>query len=216
MKNPPLQVFRLIENQVKNLNIPWVSKLSFQDKDPYKILISCILSLRTKDKTTSLASQRLFKLASNPYEMGRLPLSIIEKAIYPVGFYRNKAKVIKQISRKLVRDFKGEVPRDRELLLDFKGIGRKTANLVLGLGFGIACICVDTHVHRIANRIGWVRTSSPLETEKALEKVFPKNFWIKINTVLAAFGQKICLPLFPRCKECRIKNFCQRRNLKSS
>lgn len=173
-------------------------------------MISCILSLRTKDKTTTEASARLFKIADTPRKMERLPLPRLERLIYPVGFYRNKAKVILGASRKIIKDFSGVVPDNLEDLLEFRGVGRKTANLVLGLGYDIPAICVDTHVHRISNRLGWVRAATPGRSEEALKNIIPKNYWIDLNTILVTFGQNICLPLSPFCSRCNVFTLCKR------
>ncbi len=162
-----LRTIRLIEKQVKSFKVPWVT-IESEKKDPYRVLISCILSLRTKDKTTAEASNRLFKVADKPREMMKLSVGRIQKLIYPVGFYRNKSKAILGISKMILNDFSGRVPDNLEDLLKFKGVGRKTANLVLGLGYNVPAICVDTHVHRISNRLGWVKTTDPHATEEAL------------------------------------------------
>jgi len=204
-----LSIMKLIEKQVKEFKLPWVTEVS-EKKDPYKVLISCVLSLRTKDKTTQEASQRLFKIASGPGEMVKLSSRRLEKLIYPVGFYRNKTRVILGISRKIVQEFSGRVPGKLEELLSLKGVGRKTANLVLGLGYNIPTICVDTHVHRISNRLGWVKTKSPEQTEEALKKIIPKNYWIRLNTILVAFGQNICLPISPFCSRCHVNRYCKK------
>jgi endonuclease-3 len=200
---------RLIEKQVKNFGVPIVTRVSYK-KDPYQILVSCILSLRTKDKTTSEASRRLFKVADNPKNMIKLSAQRIQKLIYPVGFYRNKAKVILGISRKILDYFSGKVPNRLEQLLQLKGVGRKTANLVLGLGYNIPAVCVDTHVHRITNRLGWVKTKTPEKTEEALKKIWPTKEWIGLNTTLVTFGQNICVPISPFCSKCYVFKFCQR------
>jgi endonuclease-3 len=207
--NRILKAIKAIEKQVGEFKIPWVTEVS-KRKDPYRVLVSCILSLRTKDKTTAWASQRLFRVVDTPGEMVKLPISDLKRLIYPVGFYRNKAKVILEISKRLIKDFNGIVPNKIEDLLAFKGVGRKTANLVLGLGYKVPSICVDTHVHRISNRLGWVRTIKPEQTEEALKKIIPKAYWIKLNTILVAFGQNICLPISPYCSKCYVNNFCRR------
>jgi endonuclease-3 len=199
----------LIENQVKSFKVPWVTEES-KRKDPFRVLISCILSLRTKDKTTSEASERLFRLADTPAKIIKLSANRIQKLIYPVGFYRNKAKVILGISRKIREELRGGVPNNLEDLLKFKGVGRKTANLVLGLGYNIPAVCVDTHVHRISNRLGWVKTREPHATEEALQKIIPRNCWIKLNTLLVAFGQNICAPISPFCSRCYVNRYCKR------
>ena len=203
----PLKDLKLIKRQIRKFQIPSVTVVS-DWKDPYLVLISCILSLRTKDKTTMEASRRLFVLANTPQKMVKLPVALLSKTIYPVGFYRNKAKVISGISRRLIRYFQGRVPARLEDLLSFKGVGRKTANLVLGLGYKIPAICVDTHVHRIPNRLGWMKTKGPLHTEMALGRIIPKNYWIEMNTILVTFGQNICLPVSPWCSKCAAENLC--------
>lgn len=204
-----------IAKAVRPFTVPSVTKVSFQ-REPYRVLISCILSLRTKDKTTVEAGERLFKVAACPEDMVKLSEGRIRKLIYPVGFYRRKAAVLKGISQKLIKDFKGRVPNTLDGLLSLKGVGRKTANLVLGLGFGIPAICVDTHVHRISNRLGWVKTKEPFQTEEALEKIIPRRLWIDLNTVLVTFGQNICLPLSPLCSRCAIRAGCKKIGVKKS
>ncbi len=210
-----VEVIKLIQKQTAGYIVPSVTKIS-EKKDPYQVLISCILSLRTLDKTTFQASERLFKVADSPFAMVKLKSCILEKIIYPVGFYRVKSKVILDLSKKLVRDYAGRLPADREKLLKFKGVGRKTANLVLGLGFRIPAICVDTHVHRITNRLGWVKTKTPEETEVALGKIIPRRWWIDLNTVLVAFGQNLCKPVSPVCSSCSVQKFCKKVNVKKS
>ncbi len=210
--NKILKTFKSIEKEIKVFRVPSVTEISF-DNNPYLVLISCILSLRTKDKTTIEACRRLFAFADNPKMMVRLKAQRLESLIYPVGFYRNKSKVILEISKRIITDFSGKVPGNLEGLLGFKGVGRKTANLVLGLGFGIPAICVDTHVHRISNRLGWVKTRSAEETEQALKKIIPKKYWIKLNTVLVAFGQNICLAVSPYCSKCVVQSFCNKRGV---
>jgi len=148
--------------------------------------------------------------------MVKLSPKSIEKLIYPVGFYRNKARVILNLSGRIIRDFKGLVPSRREELLSFKGVGRKTANLVLGLGFNIPAICVDTHVHRISNRLGWVNTITPDDTETALSRIFPKNLWIELNTALVTFGQNLCVPISPFCSACNATKFCKKVGVEKS
>ena len=207
--NNILKTLRIVESQIGDFVVPSVTKVS-ENNDPYQVLISCILSLRTRDKTTIEASRRLFKVAKTPREMVKLSLSKIQKLIYPVGFYRTKAKTILGVNQRILDDFGGRVPDNIEDLLSLKGVGRKTANLVLGLGFGVPAICVDTHVNRIPNRIGWIKTKTPLKTEEALGNIVPRNYWIKLNTVLVTFGQNICLPVHPRCNICAIEKFCKK------
>ena len=204
-----LRAIKLIEKQVRHFQIPSVTLVA-EKNDPYKILISCILSLRTKDKTTIQASRRLFETADTPKKMLRVSEGRLQKIIYPVGFYRNKTKNILDISRVLLKEYGGKVPADIDKLLTLRGVGRKTANLVLGLGFNIPSICVDTHVHRISNRIGWVKSPSPFDTEVALQQILPKSAWISLNTILVAFGQNICLPVSPYCTKCILSSGCPR------
>jgi endonuclease III len=177
-------------------------------RDPFKILIGCLLSLRTKDETTGPAAARLFALAGSPGEMLNIPVEKIEQAIYPVGFYRTKAKTILEVCRALVGHHAGQVPDTIEALLDLKGVGRKTANLVLTLGFQKPAMCVDTHVHRISNRWGYVRTKDPEQTEFALRRKLPKAHWLLYNDLLVAFGQNICKPISPLCRQCPLDAAC--------
>jgi endonuclease III len=177
-------------------------------RDPFKILIGCLLSLRTKDETTGPAAARLFARAGSPGEMLSIPVEKIEQAIYPVGFYRTKAKTILKVCRALVEHHAGQVPDTIEALLDLKGVGRKTANLVLTLGFQKPAMCVDTHVHRISNRWGYVRTKDPEQTEFALRRKLPKGYWLIYNDLLVAFGQNICKPISPLCRQCPLDAVC--------
>jgi endonuclease-3 len=180
------------------------------------VLIATVLSLRTQDGTTATASRRLIARATTPEAMLRLRAATIAKLIYPVGFYRTKAKAILAICRDLVERWDGAVPCDLDALLTLQGVGRKTANLVLTLGFGAPGICVDTHVHRITNRWGYVRTATPNDTETALRKKLPPRHWIEINDLLVAFGQHLCRPISPHCSRCPIARYCPRRGVTSS
>lgn len=179
-----------------------------EGRDPFKILISCLLSLRTKDETTHEAARRLFQLAHTPQGMLRLNQKTIEKAIYPVGFYRSKAKTILEICQVMVRNYGGRVPDTIDELLHLKGVGRKTANLVVTMAYGKPGICVDTHVHRITNRWGYVRTKTPDETEMALREKLPKRYWLPLNDLLVAFGQNLCKPVSPLCSRCPVERYC--------
>ncbi|MBW2058706.1 MAG: endonuclease III [Deltaproteobacteria bacterium] len=203
------EVVRILRQTVKPWEDPAVTQVA-RRRDPYQVLISCLLSLRTQDETTDRASKRLFALARRPEEMIRLSPEAIEKAIYPVGFYRNKARTILEISRTLIERYGGRVPDRIDEILRFKGVGRKTANLVITLGFGKPGICVDTHVHRITNRWGYVATKTPKETEFALREKLPKRYWIEINDMLVSFGQRICRPVSPRCSTCPLSGYCAR------
>lgn len=200
---------KAIRKAVKTWKTPAVTVVA-RTRDPYKVLVSCILSLRTKDLTTEDASRRLFSLADTPRKMLMLDAARIEEAIYPVGFYRNKAKSILAISQLLLDDYKGRVPDDMDGLLGLPGVGRKTANLVLSIGYGMPAICVDTHVHRITNRWGYVRTKTPGETETALRSRLPRRYWIEINDLLVTFGQNQCRPVSPLCTTCPVYEYCDR------
>lgn len=178
------------------------------EKNPFRILISCILSLRTQDKTTWMASEKLFALASTPEDMASSNVNKIQNTIYPVGFYKVKARTIKAISETIAGRYHGKVPDSIDELLKLKGVGRKTANLVITLGFNKYGICVDTHVHRITNRWGYVKTRTPEETEFALREKLPKKYWKEINGLLVAFGQGICRPISPLCSKCDINSYC--------
>jgi len=178
--------------------------------DPFRVLIACLLSLRTKDETTGPASARLFARADTPQAMLRLTPGQIERAIFPVGFYRTKARVILGVCRDLLDRFGGQVPDEIDALLTLKGVGRKTANLVVTQGFNKPGICVDVHVHRISNRWGYVKTRNPEETEMALRGRLPRRYWIGYNDLLVAFGQNVCQPLSPKCSECPVSRGCPR------
>ena len=203
-------VIGILRQEVTRWQSPAVTIVSQREGDPFKVLVSCLLSLRTQDTTTGPASVRLFALASTPEQMMLLSRDEIELAIYPVGFYRNKAGQIIEICRQLVEKFNGRVPDEIDSLLQFKGVGRKTANLVVTLGFGKPGICVDTHVHRICNRWGYLATRTPAETEKALRDKLPAEYWLEINDLLVTYGQNLCRPISPYCSICRIAEFCNR------
>lgn len=206
-------LIRLVRQQVRDLRVPFIDGLTAKERDPFKVLISTILSLRTQDATTAQASIRLFALADTAEDMCRLEEKAIEKAIFPVGFYRAKAKTIKELSRRLVDEYGSRVPDTIEDLLKLKGVGRKTANLVLTLGHGKYGICVDTHVHRITNRWGYVQTRTPAHTEFALRAKLPKRYWKEINGLLVAFGQNVCRPVSPLCSTCLLSALCGKVNV---
>jgi len=178
--------------------------------DPYRVLIGCVLSLRTKDEVSYPATERLFARAAKPAEMLRLRSSTIARLIYPTGFYRRKAGQIREISRHLLERFGGDVPDRIDDLLTLPGVGRKTANLVVTLGFGKPGICVDTHVHRITNRLGWIETRHPDDTEAALRRILPRRYWIPINETLVRHGQQVCKPISPVCTVCAVEQDCAR------
>ena len=194
-------------------NAPVVTLMATQSADPFRVLIGCLLSLRTKDETTGPAAARLFALAHTPHTMLHLTARQIEQAIYPVGFYRTKARTILEICRTLIDQHAGRVPADLDALLALKGVGRKTANLVLTQGFHLPGNCVDTHVHRISNRWGYVRTRTPLATEMALRRKLPPPYWIEYNDLLVAFGQTVCNPVSPWCSRCPVADCCPRRGV---
>jgi endonuclease-3 len=187
-----------------------VGVVAGESRDPFRVLISCLISLRTKDEVTAAASARLFRLARVPQRMAELPPATIARAIYPAGFYRTKAKTIRGICRALLEHHGGKVPDTMDALLALKGVGRKTANLVLTVGFGKPGICVDTHVHRISNRLGFVATKTPEQTEFALRQVLPRRHWIPYNDLLVTFGQNICKPVSPLCSVCPVRELCPR------
>ena len=199
-----------LKKQVRFLKFPWIDQMARRKPDPFQILISCILSLRTQDRTTEAASRRLFAIAGMPEALAKIPVEKIEKAIYPVGFYRVKAKRIKEMSETIAGKYAGRVPDTVEELLGLKGVGRKTANLVVTVGYNREGICVDTHVHRITNRWGLIRTKNPTQTEFALREILPKKYWKQFNGYLVAFGQGICKPISPLCSRCRMDKVCSR------
>ncbi len=178
-------------------------------KSPFHVLVSTMLSTRTKDSTTYEASRRLFSEIKSPKDLMSINVKRLEKLIYPVGFYKTKARHLKEMAKILCKEFDCKVPSNINDLMKLPGVGRKVANLVLALSFNKDAICVDTHVHRISNRLGWVHTKNPAETEKELEKKFPKKYWKDINHILVSFGQNVCKPVSPNCKECPVKNECK-------
>ncbi len=208
------RIISCIREAMKHLPDPSVTLVGKRWKSPYLVLISCLLSLRTKDTTTLPASERLFRLAETPEAMVRVSVPDIERAIYPVGFYRTKARRLKDISQDLLDRFQGRVPDLLEALLTLKGVGRKTANLVLTEGFHRNAMCVDTHVHRISNRFGYIATRTPEETEQALRKKLPVRFWNGYNALLVLWGQNVCRPVSPKCSGCPVSGLCCRVGVK--
>ena len=191
-------------------DLPSVTKVAKERKDPFLVFIGCILSLRTKDEVTDVAAARLFRRARTPREMLALSVGELERLIYPVGFHRTKARTIQDISKKVLEQYNGKVPDTMEELLSFKGVGRKTANIVITEGFNKAGIAVDTHVHRISNRLGAVSTRNPNETEDALRKVLPRKYWRVYNMLLVTHGKRTCAPLSPFCSRCPVYMYCKR------
>lgn len=204
------KIVKILTKETPKWDVPIVTLVAESSRDPFKVLISTVLSLRTKDETTAVASRKLFKLADNPSDMLKLTEKEIIDAIYPVGFYKTKAKNIKSICSDLITNYDGKVPDDIDELLKFKGVGRKTANLVVTLGYDKPGICVDTHVHRISNRFGYIKTKNPDDTEMALRKKLPKKYWIDYNSLLVAFGQHLCRPISPKCSICPVEKYCDR------
>lgn len=208
---------RIVKREIRQWQEPVVGVVAREsNRDPFRILISCLLSLRTKDKTTSEASARLFALADTPATLLKLPLRRIERAIYPVGFYRTKAKSIHQICRRLLDVYGGVVPDSIDELETLSGVGRKTANLVVTVGYGKPGICVDIHVHRISNRWGYVKTKTPEETEQVLRRKLPKQYWITFNDLLVPYGQNLCQPVSPFCSQCKLMKYCDQVGVKRS
>ena len=202
---------RIVKREIRQWEEPVLGVVAREsNRDPFRILISCLLSLRTKDKTTGEASARLYALAHQPSTMLTIPLQQIEQAIYPVCFYRTKAKSIHAICRRLLDVYGGAVPDSIEELVTLSGVGRKTANLVVTVAFGKPGICVDIHVHRISNRWGYVKTETPEETEVALRNKLPKQHWITFNDLLVPYGQHLCQPVSPFCSKCKLTEYCDR------
>jgi endonuclease-3 len=204
-----VKIIKILQAATRDMLLPASTQIVARyGKDPYLILVGCLLSLRTQDTVSFPASCRLFAKAKTPKSMLKLPISTIEKLIYPVGFYRNKAKILHSMSKDLLERFGGKVPKTSDELLSIKGIGLKTANLVLGEAFGVPALCVDTHVHRISNRLGLVKTKTPEETERALQQIVPKKYWVEFGKLLVTWGQNICVPILPKCSECAISKLC--------
>lgn len=210
-----IKIIHILEQATKSMIEPAASSIVKQyGKNPFLVLISCLLSLRTKDSVSLPASLRLFEHATTPEQLSRLPLSQIEKCIYPTGFYKRKARVLVSVCHELINRFDGRVPNTFEELISIKGIGPKTANLVLSQGFDIPAICVDTHVHRISNRLGLVFTKTPEETEQALKELLPQEYWSVYNSLLVMWGQNICVPISPFCSKCPLFDLCPKVGVK--
>lgn len=205
-----------IKNAIKKYESPALEKLNNKLKSPYWVLISCLLSLRTKDETTEKVVKNLYKIAKTPQQILKLPISKLKKIIYKTGFYNNKANTIKNVTEKILNEYKGKVPDNLDELLSLPGVGRKTANLVLTVAYNKMGICVDTHVHKIFNRWGYVKTKNPDETEMELRRKLPKKYWKKINNYLVLFGQNICLSISPLCSKCPVSKECPKIAVKYS
>lgn len=208
-------VISLIKKECKKYQNPIVTEIADLTNNPFKVLISCLLSLRTKDVVTAKASRSLFDVATTPEKILKLDTKEIENLIYPVGFYKTKARRIKEICKVLIEKYNGKVPDNEEELLKLKGVGRKTMNIVMTYGFNKKdFIAVDTHVHRIPNRLGWVRTKTPEQIELELKKSIPKKHWQDINNLLVTFGQNVCVPVSPFCSKCPINKYCRKVGVK--
>jgi len=202
-------IIKILKRETKRFENPLIEEIKEKNRDPFKILISCLLSLRTKDEIAAKASKKLFSLADNPKKMAILKEKEIMEAIKSVNYYKTKARRIKEISIELIKNYGGKVPDNFEDLLKLKGVGRKTANIVITNAFGKYGIAVDTHVHRISNRLGIVKTKNPEETEYELKRILPKRYWKDLNKIFVIWGQNICLPRNPKCDICKIKKYCE-------
>ena len=216
MKNVDIDsIYRILSKEIKRYNAPVVDLIEIQTKDPFKVLIATILSARTKDETTAKVCEKLFERVKSIEDLEKLSSKEIEKFIYPVGFYKTKAKHLKKLPGVLRKEFDGKIPSEIDDLLKLPGVGRKTANLVRAVGFGKDGLCIDTHCHRIFNRLGYVKTKTPNETEIVLRKNLPKKYWGKINYLFVAFGQNLCRPISPWCSKCKIIEYCSQVGVKS-
>jgi endonuclease III len=210
------KVYKILKKEVVNYNVPIVDLIQIQTKDPFKVLITTILSARTKDETTSIAAKKLFLKVKNIKDLEKINDKELEKLIYPVGFYKTKTKNLKLLPKVLKKEFNNKIPETVEELIKLPGVGRKTANLVVAIAFDKDAICVDVHVNRILNRLGYIKTKTPYETEMLLRKKLPRKYWKTINSILVAFGQNICRPISPFCSRCPIYDECKRINVKTS
>ena len=202
--------FDLIHRHLRDVPLPSVSDLARSDRDPFHVLVSTMISLRTKDEVTATAAARLLSEAPTVHDLAALSVVRIEQLIYPAGFYHTKARHLREMATILLERHGSKVPSSIDLLLKLPGVGRKTANLVLNLGFGVPAICVDTHVHRISNRLGWVESATPAHTEQTLMERLPRRYWMPVNELLVGFGKKTCTPLSPWCSRCPLADFCPR------
>ena len=212
------EVFNEFSEKLAELGspLPSVSLIAEEDKDPYRVLVSTIISLRTKDEVTLEASKRLFRIASDIKSLSQMQPEQIAELIKPAGFYKRKGEQIKKVATIIVNDFNGIVPDDMDTLLSLPGVGIKTASLVLNLGYGIDAVCVDCHVHEIANRLGWVDTKTAENTEKRLREILPQRFWIPLNELLVRYGQKVCTPVSPFCSKCPENGRCPKKGVTRS
>lgn len=211
-----IKIIKILIKTTDKFKTPSVTQIKEELKDPFKVLVSCILSLRTKDEITYPASIKLFRVAKTPKQIANMPLAQLKKIINPVNYYKTKAERIKKIAQTIHKKYKNKVPDDFEELMKFKGVGRKTANIVITYGFGKEGIAVDTHVHRISNRLGWVKTKTPNNTEFALKKLLPKKYWYWVNELFVRHGQNICRPISPFCSKCPVDKYCSKVCVKTS
>ena len=209
------KVTKVLKKEFDKKQAPVVDLVKAQTNDPFKILTATILSARTKDDTTAAACKRLFSKVNKPDDLGKLTVKQLEKLIFPVGFYHNKAKYLKELPAALNRLFDGEIPDTIDELCQLPGVGRKTANLVVTMAFDKPAMCVDIHVHRMSNRFGLLKTKTPLETEMKLREILPDKYWMTWNSYLVSFGQTLCFPINPKCNQCPISKYCSRMNVKT-
>ncbi|TAL55114.1 MAG: endonuclease III [Nanoarchaeota archaeon] len=210
------KVHDTLEHFVSTFEAPVVTLMKVRGADPFKILVSTILSARTNDKITAPATTRLFKTVKKLNDLNKLSTKQIESLIYPVGFYKTKAKHLKELPKAINENFDGKIPKTIDELIQLPGVGRKTANLVMTEAFDEDAICVDTHIHRIMNRLGYVKTKNTFQTEMVLRKKLPKQYWKSINHILVAFGQQHCTPINPKCSTCPVRIYCNRIGVKKS
>jgi endonuclease III len=210
------KIYSILEKEIKKYNAPVIELVKAQTNDPFKILIATILSARTKDSTTATVCRNLFAVIKNLNDLKKIKEDELAKLIFPVGFYKTKAKHLKQLPIVIEKEFNGKIPQSIEELVLLPGVGRKTANLVLSVAFEKPAICVDVHVNRILNRIGYIKTKNPLETEMVLREKLPKNLWSKTNRIFVPYGQMLCKPIHPLCSKCKIYDYCERDGVRKS
>jgi len=205
------RVMKILEKEYNYTERTTLNRLRLsEEKDPFKILVSCLISLRAKDETTKKISEELLNIANTPEKLSLIPLKRLEGILYSSGHYHKKALTLKSVSKELIKRFGGKVPDNREDLLSIKGIGPKTANIVLNFAFNQATLPIDTHCHRIPNRLGWLKTKTPEQTEKELEKILPKKYWFEFNGIFVLFGRTICKPISPICSKCPVEKYCRK------
>lgn len=210
------EIFEILVQEVKKYKVPVVDLIKVQTGSPFKILVATILSARSNDKTTAVVSERLFKFVSCPDDFNKYSEEVLVEILFPIGFYKNKAKFLKKLPSVLNDKFNGIIPHTIDELILLPGVGRKTANLVLAQAFEIPAICVDVHVHRILNRIDYIRTKTPFDTEMRLRNKLPKKYWLTVNTIFVMFGQYLCRPVSPKCPICPIEHLCGKKHLKKN